>query len=62
MPQQKWNKAQILGMEKTHIVMKASDIKKILWLISFISHRNKNVDETDKLLKISFCQNLLKNK
>ena len=42
--------------------MKASDIKKILWLISFISHKNKNVDETDKLLKISFCQNLLKNK
>ena len=42
--------------------MKASDIKKILWLISFISHKNKNVDETDKLLKISFCQNLLNNK
>ena len=27
--------------------MNAADIKKILWLISFISHRNKNVDETD---------------
>lgn len=28
----------------------------------FISHRNKNVDETDKLLENFILSNLLKNK
>lgn len=42
--------------------MNAADIKKILWLISFISHMNKNVDETDKLLEFFILSNLLKNK
>lgn len=42
--------------------MNIADIKKDIMTNIFISHRNKNVDETDKLLENFILSNLLKNK